>query len=92
MGLSLSARLAARHPTLTPWVSGGGIDAAAIAELVELVEADTPAVLDAGLATALATLAATCPLPTAVQVDGDLAGIDPAAATLWFVAEGGVQR
>ncbi|MFN7968301.1 MAG: histidine kinase [Acidimicrobiales bacterium] len=92
VGLSLSARLAARHPD--PDAVGflvEGIDAA-MAELVELVEADTPAVLDAGLATALATLAATCPLPTAVQVDGDLAGIDPAAATLWFVASEAVSN
>jgi signal transduction histidine kinase len=51
-----------------------------------LVDHERPAVLDAGLAAALAALAASVSLPTELVLRGDLDVEDPMARVLWFAA------
>jgi signal transduction histidine kinase len=86
VGLTLSARLAARHPEPGAVAElAAGIDEAAM-ELAELVETGTPAVLQDGLASGLTTLALSCPVRAELRADGDLPGDDPVARTFWFVA------
>jgi len=94
VGLALTAGLRARQ------VSGGEgqlrqqraasvlidqIDQVA-REILELVDATTPAVLSGGLAAALRSLAAVCPVPTSLHADGDIAGSAPVAMGLYLTA------
>jgi signal transduction histidine kinase len=86
VGLALSARLAARDG------DGVGHDelrreiAQARRELLDVVDGGTPAVLVDGLASALATLEWTTPIPVDLQLDGDLAGSATLARGAWFIA------
>jgi signal transduction histidine kinase len=89
VGLALTARLAGRT-SMPP--DSASIEllhaelAATRRELAEIVEGTSPAVLEGGLASALATLSATVPCPCTVRVHGDLAGSDPVARELWLIA------
>jgi signal transduction histidine kinase len=86
VGLSLSAGLAAR----TESADAPGAMITHIAqvrrEILELLDAEPPAVLAGGLSGALRTLAATCPVPVVYESSGDLAATDPLALTLYLVA------
>jgi signal transduction histidine kinase len=86
VGLALAARLAARHPTADAKASLKQELANAREEITELLAGTTPVVLEAGLASALHTLAATTPLQGQVRCIGDLASNDPLARTMWLIA------
>jgi signal transduction histidine kinase len=55
-------------------------------EILELVDATAPAVLSAGLAGALRSLAAVSPIPISLHADGDIAGSAPVALGLYLAA------
>ncbi|MCE9621288.1 MAG: hypothetical protein K8R99_02965 [Actinomycetia bacterium] len=91
VALTLQASLLARRET----TAGRAADLRqvlldGIEESIELVhqvvESGTPAAVSSGLARGLRVLAASTPLPTELEVVGDLAGDDPASAHLWFIA------
>ncbi len=73
-------------------------DAIAAADALDAVADDVDrlvngvrlAVLDHGLAPALKTLAATCPIPCSVRCRGDLPPDDPDASRLWLAANDAV--
>lgn len=92
VGLALTAGLRARQEA-----SGGGPDRAAAAELItqmnqvhhdilELVDASTPAALSAGLAGALRSIAVVCPVAASFAADGDLPPDDPMSLGLYLAA------
>lgn len=58
----------------------------ATTEVRQLVDRDQPAVLDAGLAGALTTLASSVALPTELVLHRDLPPGHPATRALWFAA------
>jgi signal transduction histidine kinase len=85
VGLALSAGLLARR-------GGSGADELVAhigevrSEILALVDKATPAALSDGLANALHSLAAVCPIPVLVEADGDLARDDPLALCLYLAA------
>jgi signal transduction histidine kinase len=91
VALTLEASLAARREHVVgPTEDVRNALAADIASSIEqarsLMRAGVPAVLDRGLAAGLAALAATIPMSSALDVEGDLDSDHPATAVLWFVA------
>ena len=52
----------------------------------EILHTGVPGVLDPGLAAGLVALDAVIPLPTSLEISGDVHADHPAAAALWFVA------
>ena len=54
------------------------------ADVRQLVHEERPAVLDGGLAAALAALASSVAIPTELVIQGDLGPDHPMARTLWF--------
>jgi signal transduction histidine kinase len=55
------------------------------AEILSLIDSATPAILSAGLAAAIRSLTATCPVNTSSIVVGDLAAADPLCLDLYLV-------
>jgi signal transduction histidine kinase len=86
VGLSLSAGLAARTAPAAPPQAMITHIAQVQREVLELLDAEPPAVLSGGLSGALRTLAAACPVPIVYGSSGDLPGSDPLALTLYLLA------
>jgi signal transduction histidine kinase len=86
VGLALSAGLAARDGNGASNAAMLNEVEAARLELLDVVDGGPPAVLARGLASALSTLDVTTPIPVELHLDGDLAGADRLARSLWFIA------
>ncbi len=92
VGLALSAGLAARHgKAATQADSRAEVTSALIRqisnvrmEILELIDSSTPAALSKGLASALSSLAAVCPVNTTFAADGDLTADDPLTLALYL--------
>lgn len=92
VALSLQASMAARHEgeadtqdhAARDELRRGIVEAATL--MRDIVGEGPPAVLRPGFAAGLVALDSTIPVRSSLELDGDVAATDPAAAALWFVA------
>ena len=93
VGIALTAGLSARRGVGRQDQREGGVQVAGLveqllttrAEILSLIDSATPAVLSAGLAAAIRSLAATCPISTSSSIVGDLAARDQPCFDLYLV-------
>jgi signal transduction histidine kinase len=86
VGVTLAARLAARNRNPSDIEMVRAEVVATRTAMTDLLEGRIPVVLSGGLAGALATLAATCPLDVDLKIRGDLEAHDPLSRAAWFIA------
>src|SRR5664280_11468 len=90
VGLALTAGLRARQFAIREDSAGQGDEVPSqdddISEILDLVDSTAPAALSPGLADALQSLAAVCPIATTFSVTDDLPGDDPLALGLYLAA------